>query len=72
MQAWSEILSLTEEAAKINPKSFDAQMIRGQALGGLGRWTEAVEAYTAAVEIRKTDRTATTALADAKKQAAGK
>ena len=72
MQAWADILPLTEEVAKVNPKSFDAQMLRGQALGGLGRWTEAVEAYTAAVELRKKDKTATAALADAKKKVAGK
>ena len=72
MQSWAEILSMTEEVAKVNPKSFDAQMLRGQALGGLGRWTEAVEAYTAAVEIRPKDKTAKATLAEAKKQAAGK
>ncbi len=72
MQAWAEILPLTEEVTKINPKSFDAQMLRGQALGGLGRWPEAVEAYKAATEIRTKDKAAAAALADAKKQAEGK
>ena len=69
MQSWSEILPLTEEVARINPKSFDAQMLRGQALGGLSRWADAVEAYKAAVELRKKDKTANAALADAKKNA---
>jgi len=47
-------------------------MLRGQALGGLARWPEAVDAFTAAAEIRPKDKTAKAALAEAKKKAAGK
>jgi|GEM_PF-1850706 len=72
MQSWAELLPTTEEVVKVNPKSFDTQMLRGQALGGLARWTEAVEAYAAAVAIRPKDKTAKAALAEAKKKAAGK
>lgn len=72
MKAWDEILPLVEEVTKVNPKSFDAQMLRGQALAGLGRWPEAVVAYTAATELRKKDKPAKEALAEAKKKAGGK
>lgn len=72
MKAWDEILPLAEEVTKVNPKSFDAQMLRGQALAGLGRWAEAVEAYTLATDLRKKDKPAKAALAEAKKKAGGK
>ncbi|MBK7826593.1 serine/threonine-protein kinase [Nannocystis sp.] len=72
MKAWDEILPLIEEVTKVNPKSFDAQMLRGQTLAGLGRWTDAVEAYKAATALRKKDKPAKAALAEAKKKAAGK
>jgi hypothetical protein len=72
MKAWDEILPLVEEVTKVNPKSFDAQMLRGQTLAGLGRWAEAVEVFKLATELRKKDKTAKAALAEAKKKASGK
>ena len=69
MKAWDEILPLADEVTKVNPKSFDAHMLRGQALAGLERWADAVEAYKAAAELRKKDKTAAAALAEAKKKA---
>lgn len=72
MKAWDEILPMIEEVTKVNPKSFDAQMLRGQTLAGLGRWPEAVEAYKLATELRKKDKPAKAALAEAKKKAGGK
>ena len=72
LQSWDEILPLSEELARVNPKNFDGQMLRGQALAGLGRWNDAAAAYKAASELKPKDKTAKAALAEAKKQAGAK
>ncbi len=72
MQAWDELLPLAEEVVRVSPKNFDANMMHGQALAGLNRWSEAQVAYKAAVALRKSDKTAKAALSEATKKAAGK
>ena len=65
-------MPLVEELARVNPKSFDGHMLRGQTLGGLGRWADAEAAFKIAVDLKPKDKGAKEALADAKKKAAGK
>lgn len=72
MKSWTELLPIAEELARVNPKSFDGAMLRGQALAGLNRWADAEAAYKVASEIRPKDKGAKEALGEAKKKAAGK
>lgn len=72
LKSWDELLPLTDELVQVSPKSFDGQMLRGQALAGLGRWTDAVAAYTVATGLKPKDKGAKEALEEAKKKAAGK
>jgi serine/threonine protein kinase len=69
---WDELLPLVEELARVNPKSFDGHMLRGQTLGGLGRWVDAEAAFKLAAGLKPKDKGAKEALAEAKKKAAGK
>jgi len=69
MKSWDEILPLAEELARVNPKSFDGQVLRGQALAGLGRWTEAEAAFKIAVGLKPKDKGVKDALDEAKKKA---
>lgn len=72
MKSWDEILPLAEELARVNPKSFDGHMLRGQALAGLGRWTDAEAAFKTATGLKPKDKGAKEALDEAKKKIAGK
>ena len=72
LKQWDELLPVGEELVKLNPKSFDGQMLRGQALEGLGRPADAVAAFKAATEIKPKDKAAKESLAAAKKAAGGK
>ena len=72
MKSWDELLPLTEELARVNPKSFDGAMLRGQALAGLGRWADAEAVFKVASDTRPKDKGVKEALAEAKKKAAGK
>jgi tetratricopeptide (TPR) repeat protein len=71
LKHWDELLPVGEELVKLNPKSFDGQMLRGQALEGLGRPADAVAAFKAATEIKPKDKSAKDALAAAKKASGG-
>ena len=65
--AWAS--KVVEEYDKLGLKpSFDALMLKGQAMGGTGRWQEAVDAYNAAVKAKSGDKDAKKALDEAKKQ----
>jgi serine/threonine protein kinase len=72
MKVWDELLTLADEMVKVNPKSFEGHLFRGQALAGMGRWEDAVAALKSATEIKPKDKTASAALAEAKKKAGGK
>jgi tetratricopeptide (TPR) repeat protein len=72
LKTWDELLPLMDELIKLNPKSFDGHLMRGQALGGLGKWTEAVASLKTATELKPKDKPAKEALAAAKKQASAK
>ena len=64
-----DMLANADEALALsNNKSFDAQLVRAEALEILNRWPEAVEAYKAALKLRKSSREVKKALADAKKK----
>lgn len=69
MKQWDELVPLVQEYDKLGLKpSFDALMLKGQAMGGTGRWQEALDAYGAAVKAKPADKDAKKALDDAKKQ----
>ena len=72
LKLWDELLPFAEDLARVNPKSFDGHMLRGQALAGLGRWTDAEAAFKMATELRPKDKGAKEALAEAKKKVTGK
>ncbi len=72
LKLWDELLPFAEDLARVNPKSFDGHMLRGQALAGLGRWTDAEAAFKTATELKPKDKGAKEALAEAKKKVAGK
>lgn len=70
MKAWDDLLPLLEERDKLGVKpSFDALVLRGQAMAGKGRWSEAVQAFSAALEMRSSDKDVRKQLDEAKKQA---
>lgn len=70
MKAWDELLPLLEEHDKLGVKaSFDALVLRGQAMAGKARWPEAVEAYAAAAKLKPSDKDVKKALDEAKKAA---
>jgi serine/threonine protein kinase len=67
MKAWDELVPLLEEYGKLGVKpSFDALVLQGQAMAGVTRWQEAVDAYTAALKLKK-DKDVGKALDAAKK-----
>lgn len=69
MKAWDDLALLLEDHDKLGVKpSFDALMLKGQAMAGKARWEEAVTALTAASKIRTSDKDVKQALAEAKKQ----
>jgi len=72
LKSWDELLPLADELVRVSPKNFDGHMLRGQALAGLGRWSDAEAAFKAATALKPKDKPAKEALAEAKKKAAGK
>jgi serine/threonine protein kinase len=69
MKAWDELVPLLEDYDKLGVKpSFDALVLKGQAMAGKGRWQEAVDAYSAAAKLRSSDKDVKKALDEAKKQ----
>jgi hypothetical protein len=70
MKAWDELLPLLDERDKLGvAPSFDALVLKGQAMAGKNRWPEAVEAYQAATKMKPKDKDVAKALEDAKKAA---
>lgn len=67
LKAWEELLPLAEEVVNVSPKNYVGHLMRGQALAGLGRYSDAVAALKTATELNPKDESAKEALAAAKK-----
>ncbi len=71
LKNFEAMLGHADTVLTLNKKSYDAQLLRGEALGELNRWPEAVDAFKAASKLRPSSRDAKKALAEARKKAKG-
>ena len=58
---WGQMVEVAEDLIALNPRSVEAQVMRGEALEALGRWSDAAAAFKAAKALKPSDK----AIADA-------